>query len=353
MPKPLELFRKGFGTIVEGPTGLMMPETLARSIETAGKKLPKDFTYRRIAKAADVSLPEGERTDISFITTDAVDRESEVVLPGGGDVSQYNKVVTFAHKYDQLPAGSNWWIRPGMKGKLNGLTAKTHYPSKPADWGDAPWLPSACLHMMQQPVPTCTGKSIGFLPTNIRQATAAEVKSRPELANKPIIDKWMLLEYAVAPVPCNGTAEMVTVARAIKGLDPKLMELFVKSFGIDLKDMEDGDGLAMHTMTCPMGHGPAQLALHEGGAIYCKKCMKEYDATDMQNGEADPEEEEDPDNEDEQQEKRINDALAAPFYTEDEYKRRVTARQQDMLKDAKRQTQQCIFDAIALASGKV
>jgi hypothetical protein len=202
---------KVIGPIVEGPGGLRMPELTARRIEALASKLPKDFTYRRMARKSDeFRLDPGERTDVSVITTDALDRDGEVVLPGGIDWSGYNRVVTFSHRYDQLPVGSNWW----MRARGNGLIAKTHYPAKPADWGDAtPWLPSAVLHLMQQPVATCTGKSIGFLPLNIREANSEERSRRPELAGVPIIDKAAGLEYAVAPVPCNPDAQMQAVAK--------------------------------------------------------------------------------------------------------------------------------------------
>lgn len=199
--------------VVEGPMGLKMPESTARQIEELSKGLPRDFEYRRIAKSAsEFACDPGERTDVSVITTDAIDRDGEVVLPGGIDWSGYNRIVTFAHRYDELPAGSNWWIRS----KGNGLVAKTHYPNKPADWGDAPWLPSAILHLMQQPVPTCTGKSIGFMPLSIRAATPSEKAMRPELDGVPIIDKAAGIEYAVAPVPCNSDAEMQAVSKGIK-----------------------------------------------------------------------------------------------------------------------------------------
>ena len=133
-----------------------------------------------------------------MITTDAVDREGECVLPGGGDWSGYNRVVTFAHRYDQLPVGSNWWIRA-----RHTLVAKTHYPPKPADWAKCPWLPSAVLHLMQQPVPTCTGKSIGFLPLNVRAATSDEVSQPAGTSRRAGHRPVGRLEYAVVPVPCN------------------------------------------------------------------------------------------------------------------------------------------------------
>ena len=153
--------------VVEGPMGLRMFEDIARDIERFSKDLPKDFTYRRMAKAvppAMMKLDVGSRTDVSTITTDAVDRDGEVIIPTGGDWQEYNNVVMFAHVYDALPVGSCLW----MKASPDGVVASTQYATKPPDWGDTPWLPSAILHLMQHPVPTYTGKSIGFLPTNIR-----------------------------------------------------------------------------------------------------------------------------------------------------------------------------------------
>jgi transposase-like protein len=202
---------KPFSNVVEhAGTGLKMPETIARKIEALSSGLPKDFGYRRLAKgAANLQCDAGERTDISTITTNEVDRDGDVVIPSGGDWSQYNRVVCFAHDYSQLPVGSNWWI----KSRGNGLIAKTHYPTKPADWGDGPWLPSAILHLMQQPVPTCTGKSIGFLPLNIRSATPQEISINPEWANSPIIDKWMGLEYSCCPIGSNPGALTEAVSK--------------------------------------------------------------------------------------------------------------------------------------------
>ena len=166
------------------------------------------------ARAMSSSFDPGERTDVSVITTDALDRDGEVVLPGGIDWSGYNRVVTFCHRYDQLPVGSNWWIR--ARGGVERAAHSSPRPitrKSPSTGATPPWLPSAVLHLMQQPVPTCTGKSIGFLPLHIREATAEERARRPELAGVPIIDRAAGIEYAVAPVPCNPEAQMQAVAK--------------------------------------------------------------------------------------------------------------------------------------------
>jgi hypothetical protein len=222
---------KRFQNVVEhAQTGFKLPEPIARRIDDLSRNLPRDFTYRRLARKSDsFTLDPGERTDVSVITTDALDRENEVVLPAGGDWSGYNRVVTFAHRYDQLPVGSNWWIRP----KANGLVAKTHYPDPPKDWAGSPWLPSAILHLMQQPVPTCTGKSIGFVPLNVRSPTGDEVARRSELKHAKVIDRWVGVEYAVVPVPCNPEAQMQAVAKgmALGLIDQKTIDLIHEAAG--------------------------------------------------------------------------------------------------------------------------
>ena len=113
-------------------SGFLMPEETARRIENLSRGLPRDFTYRRrSAPAAELELNAGERTDVSTITTDALDRDRECVLPGGGDWSAYNRVVPFAHDYRQLPAGSCWWIKPkGGKGGRGPRAARRREPRR-------------------------------------------------------------------------------------------------------------------------------------------------------------------------------------------------------------------------------
>lgn len=223
------LIKKRYGNIVEGPSGFKMPERVAREIEDAAKTLPKDFAYQRRIFSTKQEEPDTDaRTEVSVITSDAVDRDGECVLPDGGDWSTFNKCVPFCHRYDELPAGFNQWI--AAKGRT--IKAKTQYPTKPADWGDAPWLPSAVWHFITQPVPTMGDKSIGFLPMNVRMATPQEKKVRPELDGVPIIDKWMGLEYSVVAVPCNPEAQLVSVAKMLKEgtLDSQAADLIKKSF---------------------------------------------------------------------------------------------------------------------------
>lgn len=228
MPNATELIKKRYGNVVQGPQGFAMPEKTARRIEEASKVLPRDFTYRRHGyNAKQARTDVSERTEVSIITSDAVDRDRECVLPAGGDWGAYNRVVPFCHKYDELPAGFNQWIKP--VGRT--LEGKTQYPVKPADWGDAPWMPSAIWHMLTQDVPTLGAKSIGFLPLNVRQATPSEKSARPELDGIPIIDKWLGLEYSCVVIPANPESEIVAVSKALKEgkIDARIAEVIMKS----------------------------------------------------------------------------------------------------------------------------
>jgi phage head maturation protease len=222
---------KSLGPIVQhAGTGLSLPEQLARRIDDLSKNLPKDFGYRRLANAAkDITtdpLPDGSKQDISTITTDAVDRDREVVLPDGIDLEEYrgNPVVLFAHDYSSLPIGKCIGITP----KKGGLNARTQYASRPADH-QGPWLPDTVHSLIQQGM--LSGKSIGFIPMNMRGPTADEIKLRPELRDvRCVIDRAVLLEYSVCAVPCNAEALMTSVSKSLTEgtLDAKTADLLRK-----------------------------------------------------------------------------------------------------------------------------
>ena len=67
----------------EGPLGFPMPDAAARAVDALLKGLPrsKEFEYRYfVAGKAPTELNPGERSDVSWITTESVDRTGEVVV---------------------------------------------------------------------------------------------------------------------------------------------------------------------------------------------------------------------------------------------------------------------------------
>lgn len=229
---------KAYGDSV-GPLGFPMKSSIASEVEKLLKEQPNDLKshfktdivnmsgdtisvdgYCRLTpKITPTSIDKDERTDTSYITTAAVDRDFEVVLPSGGNMSQFRKnmVVTFAHAYDALPVGRALWIKreKNVNPDKDGWLALTRYAPKPEGWsGD--WFQDAVFHLVS--IGDLKGKSIGFIPMEMRAPDEKEIQQRPELASVSyVISKWVLLEYAIATVQSNPTA-LVRQLTACKGL---------------------------------------------------------------------------------------------------------------------------------------
>jgi hypothetical protein len=281
MPTITEKLTEKYGNVVEGPLGLKMPEATARAIETIAKDLPKDFTYRRSVKApSEFVIPQGSRADISTITTDSKDRDGEVVLPGGLNFDSYNKVVPWCHDYTKLPVGTCGWMKKNVTGR--GIVARTDYPVKPKDW-TTEWMPDAILHMMAQPTPGCVGKSIGFIPLSVRQATPDEKVMRPEWKDAPIIDRASVIEYSVCPIGANQDATMISVSKCLA--DGTITREFAESLGWKEGAASEG-GNAGNTVPddnsmppCPGCKSAADVRKKDDGGMYeCMKCQASFSA---------------------------------------------------------------------------
>src|SRR3954454_13491854 len=102
-------FLKTYG-LSEGPLGFPMLDEQAHAVEAILRGLPRDeaFAYRKAAIFKEApELLAGERADVSWITTEDVDRAQDVVIADGMDDSQFNlnPLVTMQHSYDQPPVG--------------------------------------------------------------------------------------------------------------------------------------------------------------------------------------------------------------------------------------------------------
>lgn len=204
----------------EGPFGFPMRSDMAKAIDEIMKGLPKeckDVGYLRVFKAAsNQDFVEGERADISVITCGSVDRDSEVLFPAGGDWNQFkrNAVVTFCHQYDQLPVGRCLWVKRSKEENMDGWIAKSTYFTKPDGW-EGPWMPDAVWHMIKNQ--GLKGKSIGFIPAEVRSPNPDEIRKYPELSKvRRVFPKWIAIEYAVCPVQSNPDATVQAVAKCVK-----------------------------------------------------------------------------------------------------------------------------------------
>ena len=200
--------------VCKGPLGFPLREAVARKVEALLETQPKgpEWEYRRTGSAPTaLELVEGERCDVSVISTPTLDRDREIVVASGIDLTQFraNPVVTFAHRYDELPVGRALWI----KHEGDRLKAKTRYSPRPPEWkGD--WLPDAVWHMVKNG--DLNGKSIGFLPLEGGPPTAEEIDRNPTWkAAKWVYRKSLLLEYAVAPLQSNPDALVESVSKVM------------------------------------------------------------------------------------------------------------------------------------------
>lgn len=197
--------------MTEGPFGFPMLDTSARAVEALMRSLPSHCTYRhQTTRGADL-LP-GDRADVSWITTEAVDRAGEVISARGMDDSQFalNPLVTLNHDYSLPPVGRSVWRRRVD----HGIKARTHYPPRPAGWPLTQGWPSDQVFALIQ-AGLLVGKSIGFLPLQTHIPDEKEVRRRgwPDHV-RLVIDRWLLLEYACVSLPANPETLVESVAKA-------------------------------------------------------------------------------------------------------------------------------------------
>jgi hypothetical protein len=209
-------FRKEYGN-TEGPLGFPMTDRQARAVELLLKSLPKskEYEYRKaVCLKAPTELNPGERSDVSWITTESVDRVNDVVMSRGMNDAQFqaNPLVTLGHAYGLPPIGRSLWRKRVKDGDLVGIKAKTRYPEKPDSWpADEPWPSDKVFALVGAGL--LNGKSIGFLPTKVHYADDKEAVKNGWPVGAHVIDEWLLLEYACVFLPANQEALVEAVSK--------------------------------------------------------------------------------------------------------------------------------------------
>jgi len=211
----------------EGPLGLPMKDKQARLLDGILKTLPEeDRQLCRIVTAKKPSeLLDGERADVSWISTEEIDRDREIVVARGMNDEQFkmNPIVTLQHCYGQPPVGRSLWRKRVKDGALAGIKAKTQYPARPVNW-EGSWQPDTVFTLIQSGL--MQGKSIGFLRLKSHCPSSHEIAASPELAEvSRIIDEWLLLEYACVFLPANQSALVEAVSKGLS-LPAEMADLF-------------------------------------------------------------------------------------------------------------------------------
>jgi hypothetical protein len=222
-----------YGTTV-GPLNFPQTDRAARALDTLLRALPHtpEYEYRKaVSVKAPTELNPGERSDVSWISTESVDRTGEVIVARGMNDSQFqgNPLVTLGHAYWMPPVGKSLWRRRVKDGSLVGIKAKTQYPPRPDNWPAAEsWVPDKVLALVQAGL--LQGKSIGFLPTKVHVPDAKEAGERGWGDDvRLVIDEWLLLEYACVFLPANQDALVEAVSKGSVALDADLL----RALGLD------------------------------------------------------------------------------------------------------------------------
>ena len=163
---------------------------------------------------SDLKIEEEEHAIISYITTNTVDRDREIILPKGLNAKEYlkNAVVLWGHDYHSraLPLGRNLWLKSDEKG----IIAKTQYYIKDE-------FAKKVYEYRKDGFPLA--ESIGFIPLEWKDLSGDEsVKAG---GARRIYTKTLLLEYSDVVIPSNPDA--ITIARS-KGLLPEEKEAEIK-----------------------------------------------------------------------------------------------------------------------------
>ena len=216
--------------LIEGPLGFPVTDEQAKALDAILKVNSKDaaFGYKKlvVAKAQSEVLP-GERSDVSWISTEEPDRTHEVVLSSGLNDTQFklNPIVTMNHCYHVPPVGKSLWRKKAKDGEVRGIKAKTQYPGKPANWPeDSDWAPDIAFALVQADM--LRGKSIGFLPIKGYAPDAKTIEKNGWPQVDWVIEEWMLLEYACTFLPTQQQAVVEAVSKSFGQIPTTLAKAF-------------------------------------------------------------------------------------------------------------------------------
>jgi len=192
-----------------------LPEWATKALKKHGVKKEDAQLIRKGITPEDTKFKEGERSSVDYITTKAIDRDGEIVVPSGAILDHYRKnpVVLFGHDYKSLPVGKSLWIKADEKGLISKTQYAKHQKAEDIFQYRKDGFPMA--------------KSIGFIPLSAIEKDdfeTADLKSMGltkedvDGANR-IYPTWLMLEYSDVPVPSNPEALQLAVSKSILTMD--------------------------------------------------------------------------------------------------------------------------------------
>jgi len=153
----------------------------------------------------------GDRWVVARISTSAVDRDGDVLVPSGVNVEDFEKnpVVLESHDVGGRPVGRASELRIGRKF----ITAKVTFAKRPESLPDSvEWPPDTLHDLFKQSVLSAFSVGFSIPPGGARPAEAKDV-SRFGPGVKQVIERWDLHEFSVVTVPSNPDALAASVSK--------------------------------------------------------------------------------------------------------------------------------------------
>ncbi len=164
------------------------------------------------------------------ITTDAVDRQDEVVIPSGGMFAEFlaSGAIFWNHDYTK-PVGYPDKTKQIIKGE-NFVEAGGVFMKRPADCAGE-FFPDFVREFVMQGMQAGInpGVSIGFIPVETRRPSKADIAKYGQ-GIQLVHSKWKLLEFSIAPVQANQEAVVTAVGKGLMKRET------VKALGIVIPD---------------------------------------------------------------------------------------------------------------------
>lgn len=156
---------------------------------------------------ADIDSDSG-RSFTATITTNAIDRDGEVLLPEGMRSKDFesNPVVFWNHNYD-MPIGKATDLQ-----KHRDAWSATAELAKRPEGHEGEWFPDTVHALMQQGI--IRGVSVGFQPIESRNPSKKDKELFGEGVTN-VYSKWNLLEFSVAPLQANQEALVTAVSKGL------------------------------------------------------------------------------------------------------------------------------------------
>ena len=186
-----------------------------------------------------VDVAPGKRESVAVISTAALDRDREVVIPSGLVRKQYAGLVVHLNHEVSQPIGKSLWVR-----EASGRVLAKHR------FSDATQLSRECFALVQDGV--LDHYSVGFIPHEAGVPTPAEKELYG--AAKKIYRSWELIEYSLVGVPANPEAVSVAVSKGRVSAETAAL---------------------LRPVGYPVGYKGEKYSLHEAGVAHARELIRQ------------------------------------------------------------------------------